>query len=777
MKESQGFINPEKMSLPPNGIEYDDSHTILQGDVDAFKIKVNGEPLFRLHPPGLYIEYDNIVGFGDAQNTHVKFSDNKLLGNVGFKIFGVSEDTASDSVLPRSSCVMRDGSNTILAPFSFDVGAAPFQFINTQLNQGFIFSMTNEWGSDTSVHFEPTKLRFNFPSIIENVANSEGAYDAVSNERLTLALGGHIRKSGLEEDLEMEGYNINNGGVVNAQTFVGDSVEGLLNSSEPTDAVSNERLDDVIASEMSTVGAIINGNETELTLGTAGPKIKLWGENVIYAELSPNVSYQHFPYNYLNDTYASGLQYTYDYDANGKILIDRHVKRDAGAQRGWEIYFDADSEVLTFNQIHDLLPTEVIDPYLQVTPTNLQLVSERPLRNSAGTIFDMNNGNISNINYAYAETFYADYVKSLENSTGADHAVSNERLDDALVDFADTLPARLNNSKTRTELVIAEGPQEIHYHGETQTVSVSSTISNQHIIYDYISAGYVNGYQHTHEYNGAGGILMDRHVEVLSSPHRHRGWETRMDGDTEVITFGQVRKTYPSVQIDPYLEVNTTNLQIVSSRPLKNAATTDFDMNDGDIINAASVSSFSGIHNVYHPNGVGRKVCEFGGLIATTVNTSRFLHMNKMLKTYSEVECCPVGENNPCVYGIFVHRKCGEEEEEEEIQEIEKTQILSIGEGLMWVLGPFKNGDLITSSNKVSGYGMVQDDDLYHSYTVAKVLQSSDDLMEMREVTYDQYGGDSSSDDDDDNSPRQKRGKKQKMSSIAYLTPVSVHCG
>jgi hypothetical protein len=52
----------------------------------------------------------------------------------------------------------------------------------------------------------------------------------------------------------------------------------------------------------------------------------------------------------------------------------------------------------------------------------------------------------------------------------------------------------------------------------------------------------------------------------------------------------------------------------------------------------------------------------------------------------------------------------------------------SVGEGGIWVCninGCLKNGDLITSS-QVPGFGMKQDDDIIHSYTVAKITCDCD---------------------------------------------------
>ena len=58
--------------------------------------------------------------------------------------------------------------------------------------------------------------------------------------------------------------------------------------------------------------------------------------------------------------------------------------------------------------------------------------------------------------------------------------------------------------------------------------------------------------------------------------------------------------------------------------------------------------------------------------------------------------------------------------------ETDRVFINSIGEGAIWVCdenGGLDNGDYVCSSS-LSGYGMKQDDDILHNYTVAKVTQN-----------------------------------------------------
>lgn len=60
----------------------------------------------------------------------------------------------------------------------------------------------------------------------------------------------------------------------------------------------------------------------------------------------------------------------------------------------------------------------------------------------------------------------------------------------------------------------------------------------------------------------------------------------------------------------------------------------------------------------------------------------------------------------------------------EQEDEVNRVIISTYGIGSIWVCdmnGTFKNGDYITTSN-ISGYGMKQDDDIYHNYTFGRIL-------------------------------------------------------
>ena len=61
-----------------------------------------------------------------------------------------------------------------------------------------------------------------------------------------------------------------------------------------------------------------------------------------------------------------------------------------------------------------------------------------------------------------------------------------------------------------------------------------------------------------------------------------------------------------------------------------------------------------------------------------------------------------------------------------------RVEVNSLGEGGIWVCnynGVFENGDYIISSD-IPGYGMKQDDEFLHNYTVAKITCDCDFNLE-----------------------------------------------
>ena len=88
---------------------------------------------------------------------------------------------------------------------------------------------------------------------------------------------------------------------------------------------------------------------------------------------------------------------------------------------------------------------------------------------------------------------------------------------------------------------------------------------------------------------------------------------------------------------------------------------------------------------------------------------------------FGVVSCSEDPETREDAFGSFV--TVSEKEEGDT-----RVYINSVGEGAIWVVntnGPLESGDYITTSN-VAGYGMRQDDDILHNYTVAKITMDCD---------------------------------------------------
>ena len=151
---------------------------------------------------------------------------------------------------------------------------------------------------------------------------------------------------------------------------------------------------------------------------------------------------------------------------------------------------------------------------------------------------------------------------------------------------------------------------------------------------------------------------------------------------------------------------------------------------------AKSFSSFTGIHKIHLAEGVS--FIEPGMIVISTGKVRK----DGMVETVVTVNTTNQTKHK-AVYGIYSHF------EENIVSNGEKEKIFdnngnvinnpafttkkmkthysaSLGEGCIWVCnvnGNIENGDYITTSN-IGGYGMKQDDDFLHNYTVAKCTES-----------------------------------------------------
>ena len=85
--------------------------------------------------------------------------------------------------------------------------------------------------------------------------------------------------------------------------------------------------------------------------------------------------------------------------------------------------------------------------------------------------------------------------------------------------------------------------------------------------------------------------------------------------------------------------------------------------------------------------------------------------------------------NDPAVFGVFVKNAALDKDHWYAAKDGEEFAVVNaLGEGRVWVCdanGPVQLGDYVTTS-AVPGYAQRQDDDLLHSYTLGKVIESVD---------------------------------------------------
>jgi hypothetical protein len=153
----------------------------------------------------------------------------------------------------------------------------------------------------------------------------------------------------------------------------------------------------------------------------------------------------------------------------------------------------------------------------------------------------------------------------------------------------------------------------------------------------------------------------------------------------------------------------------------------------------ANYGPFTGAHDVTLKNGFGEVVS--GMLVSSTGVVA--VNEKSISTTVMEVELSSV-KNDPRVLGALVAAQSKLGNQRIQFQQGTKFAIVNaLGEGRLWITnynGNLNTGDLITSS-PVAGYGMKQDDDVMHSYTVGKITQQIDwnkvnDVITINGVQY-----------------------------------------
>jgi len=184
-------------------------------------------------------------------------------------------------------------------------------------------------------------------------------------------------------------------------------------------------------------------------------------------------------------------------------------------------------------------------------------------------------------------------------------------------------------------------------------------------------------------------------------------------------------------------------------------------------ITAGSSFTFTGQHlSVPLDSNISSSLAEYVGLIAVSSGTQmRFDEITRewvtgkaavtINETLPRIELANQREDKR-VFGVISNRpdqyvinnESGEIEEDQDgtaylWNDLKQTQIRvnSIGEGAIWVCnisGNLENGDYITTC-EIPGYGMIQDDDLLHNYTVAKITQDCDFNLSSSTYTCEEF--------------------------------------
>jgi len=168
----------------------------------------------------------------------------------------------------------------------------------------------------------------------------------------------------------------------------------------------------------------------------------------------------------------------------------------------------------------------------------------------------------------------------------------------------------------------------------------------------------------------------------------------------------------------------------------------DPDSNDQGSTGAINITSFTGQHSVILSNNttteVGKIVISLGnynnfssGALKNLPNMNEALPLVSYTNIKNDKRCFGVVSNATKVdrgTGVYTYNEGPWSTQIASSIFKERCWVNSIGEGAILVTdsnGNFENGDFITTSND-EGYGIRQDDDILHSYTVAKITEDMD---------------------------------------------------
>lgn len=139
---------------------------------------------------------------------------------------------------------------------------------------------------------------------------------------------------------------------------------------------------------------------------------------------------------------------------------------------------------------------------------------------------------------------------------------------------------------------------------------------------------------------------------------------------------------------------------------------------------------FTGAHEVKFSGDMPEKIVP-GMIVSVTGKTQTRTDENGEISLSSTLPTVTISTmaRDKAVFGVIVSESPLPKDHWYEGEKGERFGVVnSLGEGRVWVTdinGEIQAGDYITTSS-VSGYGQVQDDDLLHSYTLGKAIETVD---------------------------------------------------
>ena len=253
------------------------------------------------------------------------------------------------------------------------------------------------------------------------------------------------------------------------------------------------------------------------------------------------------------------------------------------------------------------------------------------------------------------------------------------------------------------------GTERMRIDRTTGNVGINETSPDELL---HISDGHVTG-------NGIPTIRLENTEQSGSHPQAEFSsidfWKS--DGNTamaRIVCYNDVGGTNPDGSLRFYTSVNSASTLTMTHS------------SGGNLTITGVYSPFTGSHRT-KSDDIEVGINEYVGLIASSVGRVGELTINDSIISVQLSNT----DNDKRVYGVVSHLTDDHNAENH-------IMVNSVGEGGIWVCdinGEIENGDFITSC-EVLGYGKLQDDDLQHNYTVAKITEDSNFIDMDVDVNY-----------------------------------------